>query len=120
MIKLTKVFEEFDDITQELGGFSSKMDKIFDKFSGIFDDLDTSKDNIIKVPLPGVGKENITVTLDSDNILSIKYKGQDDTERKVSYRVSGYTDAKAEYKDGILIITLAPEKKKEEKTINID
>ena len=58
----------------------------------------------IKIPLPGIGKENIKVTLIPDKKLTVEYK-KDDRDKVIAFNVQGYDDATAEYKDGMLVIT---------------
>lgn len=129
--------------------FKNEMNKLFDTFSGLGGDesafrgwmppLDVSETNenvIVKAEIPGVDPKEINISV-KDDTLTIKGEkkgGKEEkgknyhfTERRygsftrsVLLPVSvKYEDAKAEYKDGILEITLPKEEKAEVKKIPI-
>lgn len=68
------------------------------------------KDDTIKIPLPGVGKDNIKVEFDTGSRLKVTYKYKKDTKDNLEFRTPGYIDAESEYKDGVLKIKLIKDK----------
>ena len=122
----------FRDIDREMGGFLERLP--FRYFGGFnaprVDVYQTDKDVVVKAEIPGVTKEDLNVYVDENSIrLSGQAKRDDEYKDEHVYRAERYygsfsrtiplpaevksEQARAEYKNGILSITvpkMEPEK----------
>jgi len=76
--------------------------------------------NKVFVELPGVGKDNIKVNSVSSDTIKVEWKektGKNDAWEHVNLKVMTHNDAKAEYRDGVLILELVDDRVR--KTIEI-
>lgn len=116
-------FREMDNIGREMSSFFDFPSKLFSGSSPRVDVYQTEKDVIVKAEIPGVSKEDLNLYID-DN--SIRLSGQTRKEKELKdenvYRSERYygsfsrtiplpvevksEEARAEYKDGILSITV--------------
>jgi len=98
----------------------------------------TEKDDnlVLKASLPGIEKENINIEVSEDSVsISGEYKSQNEENSDLVHRSEFYTGkfersvslpqkidrqkAKAEYKDGILTLTLPKSEKETAKTVKL-
>ncbi|MBM4054614.1 MAG: Hsp20/alpha crystallin family protein [Planctomycetes bacterium] len=128
--------------------FKNEMNKLFDTFSGTggeasfrgwippLDVSETKENVIVKAEIPGVDPQEINISI-KDDILTIKGEKKGEKEEKgknyhfierrygsfarsVSLPASvKYEQTKAEYKNGILVITLPKQEKEEAKKIQV-
>lgn len=97
-------------------------------FSSLFDMIESGSsrcgsykisDKEIRVELPGVEKENISLISDGD-ILRLKWKEEDDDDYKaLSFISTRGVEVSATYKNGLLKIKFKKDKSTEEKSIEI-
>jgi HSP20 family protein len=116
-------FREMDNVSREMSNFFD-----FPKFFGGYssprvDVYETDNDVVVKAEIPGVSKEDLNLYVDENTVkLSGQTKKEDEFNNDSTYRAERYygsfsrviplpvevksEKAKAEYKDGILNITI--------------
>lgn len=118
-------FKEIDNISREMSNFFDFSP--FKFFGGIssprVDVYQTEKDVVVKAEIPGVSKEDLNLYVDENSIrLSGQIKRDNEYQNENMYRTERYygsfsrtiplpvevksEQARAEYKDGILSITV--------------
>lgn len=143
-------FRGFDSLTRKVNSFVDEFDKGFNiEFGGFSPKVDISEDELalyIHVELAGVNKEDVQISVNDDNIISIKGKKEKEIKKEEensegkkvflrmersygeftrSFQLPDNIDKNsisAKYLDGVLNITLnkkEPEKPKET-IVNID
>lgn len=79
-----------------------------------------NKEGEVKISLPGVGKDNISVSeLDNDTI-EISIKGEKEPYQSIYCDKTGYDSPEVSYIDGILLLKFNEKQKKEVKKIEIN
>lgn len=117
-------FREVDNIGREISNFFDYPSRLFGGFnSPRVDVYQTENDVVVKAEIPGVSKEDLKLFIDED---SVRISGQAKKEKEFSdenvYRTERYygnfsrtiplpvevksENARAEYKDGILSVTV--------------
>jgi len=116
-------FREMDNIGREMGHFFDFPSKLFSGSSPRVDVYQTENEVIVKAEIPGVSKKDLNLYIDEN---SVRISGQTRKENELKdenvYRAERYygsfsrtiplpaevksEEAKAEYKDGILSITV--------------
>lgn len=117
-------FRDLDNMSREMDNFSDFPSKLFGSFSTPKVDVyQTEKDVIVKAEIPGVSKEDLNLYIDESYVrLSGQTKKENEFKDENTYRTERYygnfsrtiplpvevksEQAKAEYKDGILSITV--------------
>lgn len=131
--------KDMDDIGRDMANFMDKMPfGFFGKgFSPRVDIYETGQDVVVKAEIPGVSKEDLNVYID-DNSIRLSGNTKRDTEFKDenTYRSERFygsfsrtiplpvevkpENARAEYKDGILSITVPKVESSKMKSRRID
>lgn len=116
-------FREIENLGREMGGFFDKPFWGFNRTAPKIDVFQTENDVIVKAEIPGVSKEDLNVYIDENSIrLSGETKKDNEFKDDNAYRLERYygsfsrtiplpvevksDKASAEYKDGILSITV--------------
>jgi HSP20 family protein len=117
-------FRDMDNIGREVSSFFDFPSKIFGGFSSPRVDVyQTEDDVIVKAEIPGVSKEDLNLYIDGETIrLTGQTKREKELKDENAYRTERYygsfsrtiplpvevksDQAKAEYRDGILSITV--------------
>lgn len=117
-------FRDMDNIGREMSTFFDYPSKIFGGFSSPRVDVYQTEENVIlKAEIPGVSKEDLNLYIDENTIrLEGQIKREKELKDENAYRTERYygnfsrtiplpvevksEQAKAEYKDGILSVTV--------------
>jgi HSP20 family protein len=117
-------FNDIDNIGREMSRFFDYMpQRLFGGTTPKVDVYQTQNDVVVKAEIPGVSKEDLNVYIDENSIrLSGQTKREDEFRDEDIYRIERHygsfsrtiplpvevksEEAKAEYKDGILSITI--------------
>jgi len=117
-------FRDLDNIGREMSSFFDFPSKVFGGFSSPRVDVYQTEENVIvKAEIPGVSKEDLDLYIDENTIrIEGQTKREKDLKDEHAYRTERYygsfsrtiplpaevksDQAKAEYKDGILSITV--------------
>lgn len=117
-------FRDVDNISREVSNFFDFPTRFFGGVSSPRVDVyQTEKDIVVKAEIPGVSKEDLNLYIDENTIrLSGQTKKENEFKDENAYRTERYygsfsrsiplpvevksDQAKAEYKDGILSITI--------------
>jgi HSP20 family protein len=134
----TRGFEKFG---RRMGEFANEFEKGFSvEFGGFSPRVDISEDELtvfVQVELPGVKKEDVKLTINDENVLSIKgEKKKDESKDKVyvrsersygsferSFRLSDNINKdsiNAKYDNGILNISFQKKEPQKPKEVNIN
>ncbi|MGE5629868.1 MAG: Hsp20/alpha crystallin family protein [Caulobacteraceae bacterium] len=117
-------FRDVDNISREMSNFFDFPSRLFGGISSPRVDVyQTERDVIVKAEIPGTSKEDLNLYIDENSIrLSGQTKKENEFKDENAYRTERYygsfsrtiplpvevksEEAKAEYKDGILSITV--------------
>lgn len=117
-------FRDMDNVGREISNFFDFPSKLLGGFSSPRVDVyQTENDVVVKAEIPGVSKEDLNLYIDENSVrLSGQTKKENEFKDEDAYRTERYygsfsrtiplpvevksEEAKAEYKDGILSITV--------------
>lgn len=129
-------FRDFDNVGREMSSYLDFPSKVFGGLSSPRVDVyQTEKDVVVKAEIPGVSKEDLNLTIDDNSIrLSGQTKRENELKDENAFRAERFygsfsriiplpvevqsENAHAEYRDGILSVTipkLEPSKTKSRK-----